>query len=97
MRKKLCSECGEIAEVSLCQILSTVGRTPRRQRCSMSTSFCAPCLQGRIKRLRRLGLHDIHKPLSEAFTTLPHGCEMRLSRPVGRFSSGGQEPEISGH
>jgi hypothetical protein len=80
MQKKLCSECGEMAEVSLCQILSTVGRTPRRQRCSLSTSFCAPCLQGRIKLLRRSGLHCIQKPLSEAFTTLADGCEMRLSR-----------------
>lgn len=86
MQKKLCSECGEIAEVSLCQILSTVGRTPRRQRCSMSTSFCAPCLHGRIKLLRRLGLHGIQKPLSEAFTTLTDGCGMRLSRPRGSRS-----------
>ena len=42
MQKKLCSECGEIAEVSLCQILSTVGRETRKQQCSTSTPFCAP-------------------------------------------------------
>ena len=77
MQKRLCSECGEVAEVSLCQILSTIGRTPRRQRCSMSTSFCAPCLQDRIKLLRRSSLQGIQKPLSEAFTTLADGCEMR--------------------
>jgi hypothetical protein len=95
MHKKLCSECGEIAEVSLCQILSTVGRTPRRQRCSLSTSFCAACLQGRIKLLRRLGLHGIQKPLSEAFTTLADRCEMRLSRPSRSGSvAGDRKPEL---
>ena len=95
MQKKLCSECGEMAEVSLCQILSTVGRTPRRQRCSLSTSFCAPCLQGRIKLLRRSGLHCIQKPLSEAFTTLADGCEMRLksSKPAW-FSRGDRKPKF---
>ena len=97
MQKRLCSECGEIAEVSLCQILSTIGRTPRRQRCSISTSFCAPCLQGRIKLLRRLGLHGIQKPLSEAFTTLADACEMRLSRRSGSGSVAGDgKPQLQG-
>ncbi len=57
MQTKLCSECGEPAEVSLCQILSTVGRKKREQRCSTSTPYCAACLQSRVKLLRRLGLH----------------------------------------
>jgi hypothetical protein len=80
MQKKSCSECGADAEVSLCQIISTVGRAPRQQRCSTSTALCAACLQGRITLLRRLGLHGIQKPLSEAFTTLAEGCELRLTR-----------------
>ena len=97
MQKKLCTECGKIAEVSLCQILSTVGRTPRQQRCSMSTTFCAFCLQGRIKLLRRLGLHGIQKPLSEAFTTLADGCEMTLSRPRrSRSVIGDRGPKFKG-
>jgi hypothetical protein len=81
MQKKLCSECGGTAEVSVCQIVSTVGRTPRHQRCSTSTAFCAACLQGRIKLLRRLGLHGIQQPLGEAFTALADACAMRLTRP----------------
>jgi hypothetical protein len=81
MQKKLCSECGEIAEVSLCQILSTVGREARKQQCSTSTPFCAPCLRNRIKLLQRPGLRGIHKPLGEAFTTLADVCGMKLNRP----------------
>ena len=82
MQKKLCSECGEIAEVSLCQI-RLHGR-PSGSKATMQHSrraFCAACLQGRIKLLRRLGLHGIHKPLGEAFTTLADVCEMKLNRP----------------
>lgn len=74
MQKRLCSECGETADVSLCQIVSSVGRAPRQQRCSVSTAFCAACLQGRIKLLRRLGLHGIQKPLS------PERRQLRYSR-----------------
>ena len=81
MQKKLCSECGEIAEVSLCQILSTVGREARRQQCTTSTPFCASCLQSRIKLLQRLGLRGIHKPLGAAFTTLAAVCGMKLDHP----------------
>jgi hypothetical protein len=81
MQKKLCSECGGTAEVSLCQIVSTVGRSPRQQRCGTSTSFCAACLQGRVKLLQRLGLQGIHRPLGEAFTALADCCEMKLNRP----------------
>ena len=81
MQKKSCSECGEPAEVSLCQIVSTVGRAPRQQRCTTSTAFCAACLQGRIKLLRVEGLHGIQKPLSEALTALADACEMTLNQP----------------
>lgn len=80
MLKKICSECNEPAEISLCQIISTVGRTPRQQRCSTSTPLCAACLQSRINLLRKFGLHGIQRPLSEAFTTLASGCGMRLTR-----------------
>jgi hypothetical protein len=51
MQKKSCSECGEPADVSLCQIVSTVGRAPRGQLCSKSTAFCAVCFQVRIELL----------------------------------------------
>jgi hypothetical protein len=80
MKKKSCSECGSDAEVSLCQIVSTVGRRPRRQRCSASTAFCAACLQGGVKLLRGLSLENIRKPLSDAFTELAADCGMQSNR-----------------
>src|SRR5271155_550667 len=81
MEQKLCSVCGVAAEVSMCQILSTVGRRDRKQQCSISTPFCAKCLRSRIKLLQRLGLHGIHKPLGEAFTTLAERCGVKWDHP----------------
>jgi hypothetical protein len=80
MKRKLCSECGDDAAISLCQILSTVGTTPRKQRCTTATAFCAACLQSRVKLLRRLGLQGLHKPLGEAFTALADDSGMQLTR-----------------
>lgn len=81
MDPKLCSECGEVAQVSLCQIVSSLRYKPRKQRVGTSVAFCAPCLQSRIRLLQRLGLRGIHKPLGEALTALAELCEMRLNRP----------------
>jgi len=81
MQTKSCSECGMPAEVLLCQIVSTVGRAPRRQRCSTSTAFCAACFGARIDLLRGVGLHGIQQSLSKAFTALADGCAMKFNRP----------------
>jgi hypothetical protein len=80
MQKKLCSECGEPAEVSLCQIVSTVGRTPRQQRCSRTVAFCVACFEARIQLLCGVGLSGIQNPLSEAFTSLADACAIPLNR-----------------
>ena len=81
MEPKLCSECGETAEVSLCQIVSSLRYRPRKQKVGTSVAFCAPCLQSRIRLLQRLGLRGIHKPLGEALTALAEVCDMKLKRP----------------
>ena len=92
MQKKLCSECGEPADVSLGQIVSTVGRAPKQQRCSKYTAFCVACLEGRIKLLQVIGLRSTEQPLREAFTALPDASGMTLShhkRSVPASSSDG--------
>ena len=92
MQKKSCSECGEPAEVSPCQIVSTVGRAPRQQRCSRATAFCTACFAARIDLLRGVGLDGIQQPLSDAFTALAITCEMglpRLKRSVLASTNGG--------
>ena len=94
MQRKLCNECGAPADVSLCQIVSTVNRSPRLQRCTTSTAFCIACLQERIKLMHGLDLHGIHEPLGEAFTALANISEMPLSpqtqSPVSPSADGGR-------
>ena len=80
MQRKQCDECGADAEVSICQIISTIGRAPRQQKCSESKAFCAACLAGRFNLLRRLGLRSLQQPASEALTALAETCGMRLNR-----------------
>lgn len=94
MTTKLCSECGGEAELSLCQILSTVGRTPRQQRCSTATAFCAPCLQSRVKLLPHSGLRGIQRPLDKAFTALADECGIRLTH-VERLASSALVPDAA--
>ena len=92
MQKKSCSECGMPADVSLCQIVSTVGRAPRHQRCSTATAFCTACFGARIKLLRGVGLRGIQRPLREAFTALASACGLKLThlkRPAPTTANGG--------
>jgi hypothetical protein len=42
---KCCLHCGGPAEFSLCVIISTVGVSSRRQKCTTALPFCASCLQ----------------------------------------------------
>ena len=84
MLKKLCSVCGGAAEISLCQIVSTVGRAPRLQRCTTATPFCAACLQRCVTLLHVAGLPGIEKPLGEAFTALAEACGVGVRRPSVR-------------
>jgi hypothetical protein len=42
---KQCSQCRRPAEISLCTVISTLGVTERRQKCTASLPFCVLCLQ----------------------------------------------------
>jgi hypothetical protein len=42
---KRCLHCGCPAEYSLCGIISTLGISSRRQKCTTALPFCSSCLQ----------------------------------------------------
>lgn len=42
---KRCLHCGRPADFSLCGILSTLGVSGRRQKCTASLPLCSACLQ----------------------------------------------------
>jgi hypothetical protein len=43
--QKLCSNCTQMAEYSLVFVFSSVGTSPRFQKCSPAVSFCDDCLR----------------------------------------------------
>lgn len=45
MVRKTCEQCGNEATVTICWLISTVGVSPRAQKCSKATIFCWSCIQ----------------------------------------------------
>ena len=70
MQTKPCSVCGSHAALSLCYILSTIGRSPRKQQCSSTTPLCFACLQRLAATIGTLGPSSPQKPLVDAYTAL---------------------------
>jgi hypothetical protein len=42
--RKSCEQCGYEAAITVCWLLSTVGCSPRVQKCSKASAFCFDCL-----------------------------------------------------
>lgn len=45
MVRKTCEQCGNEAAVTVCWLLSTLGSSPRAQKCSKVSFFCLGCIQ----------------------------------------------------
>jgi hypothetical protein len=45
MVRKTCEQCGNEAAVAVCWLVSTVGISPRVQKCSRASGFCLDCLK----------------------------------------------------
>jgi hypothetical protein len=62
---KLCSRCSREAEVSVVCVISTVGTSPRRQKCSATVLFCHRC----VRDLLADGAHLLTDDLRNLLTT----------------------------
>ena len=67
MTEKSCSQCRRLADGSLCFLLSTLGITPRQQKCTRSVSLCAHCMRDLIARLGTVCPPDLVEPLTRAY------------------------------
>jgi len=45
MVRKSCEQCGNSPVVTVCWLISTVGVSPRVQKCSKASIFCWSCMQ----------------------------------------------------
>jgi hypothetical protein len=73
MTLRSCSQCGNPATFSMCNLLSTVRITPRRQKCGIATLYCSACIQRLVGLLDTSGhsaLQTLSRSLNDAYTAL---------------------------
>jgi len=80
--KKLCSCCSEPADYSLALIVSTVGVSPRNQRCSPVVPFCKNCIHALATEQCWWGSTALFNALQPAYTTIKQDCNHRLDTGV---------------
>lgn len=67
---KRCLHCECPAEFSLCMIVSTLGNSNRRQKCTTALPFCASCLQRILAGSEVSASIRIRRALSDAYLAL---------------------------
>jgi hypothetical protein len=75
--QKVCSNCSKLAEYSLMFVLSSVGNTPRLQKCSRVVLFCNDCLE---ELCDSLCTADLRKAVNSAYTALHQRSRKRSIR-----------------
>lgn len=68
MVRKSCEQCGNEAVITVCWLLSTVGLSPRVQKCSKASAFCFGCLNRLCESTCSLIHLYLRQRLSEAYT-----------------------------
>src|SRR5207249_3080142 len=63
---KLCSRCSREAELSVVCVISTVGSSPRRQKCSPAVLFCHRCMRDLLADGANFGTDDLRKSVNTA-------------------------------
>jgi len=69
-RAKHCSRCARPASLSLAQIVSTIGVSPRRQKCGEAVLLCTACIQSLELLLAASPFSTLSKALIEAYTSI---------------------------
>lgn len=78
--QKLCSNCSEMAEYSLMLVVSSVGNTPRLQKCSRVVLFCDACL---AELSESLCTDELRTAVNKAYTALNQRSRTPSIRPEG--------------
>ena len=76
---KSCSCCSQPAEYSLALVLSTVGVSPRTQRCSPVVLFCESCIHALATEECWWGSAALSNALQRAYTATKQDSRNRLN------------------
>lgn len=85
MERRRCIQCGQPAEFSLSFLISTLGHSPRRQKCTTSIPFCSDCIQAVMEAMGTVTPPPLIQPLRESYTALEARPDSR-SDPSGGHS-----------
>jgi hypothetical protein len=78
-----CSNCARPAVLSLACLLSTIGASPRRQKCGEAVSLCAACVHSLVQILEVSPLPIISKALCGAYTVIAgHSADVTELNPA---------------
>ena len=89
MTLRSCSQCGDAAAFSLCNLISTVAITPRQQKCGIATLYCSACIQSVVEFLAISGhslLRELSESLQDAYTALAATREAATDSQIKRNS-----------
>ena len=88
MQRKICSLCGNPANISLCFLASTVGQSPRMQGAAKAILFCTGCVQASVCGREPEGLSGVRQRVSEALEALAGGYAIGREPPERATSVG---------
>jgi len=66
----MCDRCGREAEFSVCCLMSTKGKRPRRQKCSRAVALCASCIRGLVEQAGCEMPPSLQRALSGVYTAV---------------------------
>ena len=67
MKRSVC-RCGTPAAYSICMLVSSLGISPRRQKCGVARPFCAACIQKLLHEQWPDQALNVQQSLREAYT-----------------------------
>jgi hypothetical protein len=80
---KRCLVCKEAGQFSVCAVISTLGVSERQQKCTVSLSFCADCLQAICANTEGNAVLRVQEALQAGFQALTVVCTEQCDRPDG--------------
>jgi hypothetical protein len=74
MTLQSCNRCGRPAELTVSLLISTVGRSPRQQKCGESVHFCRECLRVWIVEIGSIEPRTLERSAWRAYTAIVGHC-----------------------
>ena len=69
MKRSVC-DCGAPAVYSICVLVSSLGISPRRQKCGVAQPFCTACIQKLFTQQRIDDARRVQESLEQAYTAI---------------------------